>query len=55
METKLSASGVDPSLIYFRERLKIPWAYQVLMQETRDVEEDGIRSLPAHQFLAALV
>jgi predicted AAA+ superfamily ATPase len=55
VETKLSASGVDPSLIYFRERLKIPWAYQVLMQETRDVEEDGIRSLPAHQFLAALV
>ena len=55
VEAKLSASGVDPSLVYFRERLKIPWVYQVVMQETRDVEEDGVRSLPARQFLGALV
>ena len=55
VETKLTASGVDPSLVYFRERLKIPWVYQVVMQETRDVEKDGVRSLPARQFLGALV
>ena len=54
-KTTLSASGVDPSLVYFRERLKIPWVYKVLMQETRDVEKDGVRSLPARQFLGALV
>ena len=55
VEAKLSVSGVDPSLVYFRERLKIPWVYQVVMQETRDIEEDGVRSLPARLFLGALV
>jgi predicted AAA+ superfamily ATPase len=55
VEAKMSASGIDPSLAYFRDRLKIPWLYQVGMEEVRDVEEDGIRSLPARQFLGALV
>ena len=55
VEAKLSASGVNPSLAYFQQKLKIPWVYQVVMQETRDVEKDGVRSLPAHQFLGALI
>jgi predicted AAA+ superfamily ATPase len=55
VEAKLNASGVDPSLVYFRKRLKIPWVYQVVMQGGRDVEDNGVRSLPARQFLGSLV
>ena len=55
VEAKLTATDVDPSLVYFRERLRIPWVYQVVMQEARDVVEGGVRILPARQFLGALV
>ena len=46
---------IDPALIYFRERLKLRWAYQVVLEASRDFEQDGVRCLPARQFLAALV
>ena len=55
MEAKISETDVDPSLRYFRQRLKIPWAYQVVLESTRDFVEDGIRCLPAAEFLAALI
>jgi len=43
------------SLIYFRSRLKIPWAYQVVLESNRDFAQDGVRCLPARLFLAALI
>jgi uncharacterized protein len=55
VESKLSDTAVDPSLRYFRERLKIPWAYQVVFETTRDFTENGTRCLPASLFLSALV
>jgi uncharacterized protein len=55
VESKVSAGRVDPSLRYFRERLEIPWVYQVTLAGERDFIEDGVRVLPAHRFLAALV
>ena len=55
VEAKVSETDVDPSLAYFRKRLKIPWAYQVVLESTRDFVEDGIRCLPAADFLAALI
>ncbi|PYV13467.1 MAG: hypothetical protein DMG07_14415 [Acidobacteria bacterium] len=55
VEAKISETDVDPSLRYFRQRLKIPWAYQVVLESTRDFVEDGIRCLPAADFLAALI
>jgi predicted AAA+ superfamily ATPase len=55
VEAKVSDTTIDPSLRYFRDRLKVPWAYQVVLEGTKDYVVDGIRCLPASRFLAALV
>jgi len=55
VEVKLSETRVDPAVPYFRERLDIPWAYQVTLEGTRDFVENGVRVVPASRFLAALV
>ena len=55
VEVKLSETRVDQALAHFRERLAIPWTYQVVLEGTRDFVEDGVRVLPAGRFLAALV
>jgi len=54
VEVKLSSTRIDPALVYFRERLAIPWVYQVVLEGDRDFVEDGVRCVPAHRFLAAL-
>jgi predicted AAA+ superfamily ATPase len=55
VECKLARVEVGPALRYFRDRLKIPWTYQVVLESDRDFVEEGIRCLPAHRFLAALI
>jgi hypothetical protein len=55
VEAKLSETAIDPSLVYFRDRLKIPYVYQAVLQATRDVTQDGVRCLPAATFLSALI
>jgi uncharacterized protein len=55
VEAKLSETRIDPALLYFGERLAIPWLYQLTLSETRDFVERGVRVLPASRFLAALV
>jgi len=55
VEAKTSDTSVDTSLSYFRERLRIPWAYQVVLKGTRDFVQDGVRCLPAHRFFGGLV
>lgn len=55
VEAKLRADRIDPSLKYFRDRLKIPWTYQVVLEGERDFLAEGVRCLPAAKFLAALV
>ena len=55
VEAKLAATSIEPSLDYFRKRLKIPWCYQVVLEGNKDFVNDEIRCLPAHRFLAALV
>jgi hypothetical protein len=55
VETKLKATTIDPSLAYFRDRLRIPWRYQVVLDGSRDFAQNGIRCVPARQFLGALV
>ena len=55
VEAKLTETAVDPSLVYFRERLKIPFVYQVVLGAARDVVQDGVRCLPAAKFLSALI
>jgi hypothetical protein len=55
VEAKVGETRIDPALRYFRDRLKIPFVYQVVLNGTRDFVEDGIRCVPAPQFLAALI
>jgi hypothetical protein len=54
VEVKASESRVDPALPHFKERLGIPWAYQVTLEGARDYVQDGVRVVPASRFLAAL-
>ena len=55
VEAKLSDDEIDPSLRYYRDRLDIPWTYQVVFEGRRDFVEDGVRCLPAHVFFSGLV
>jgi predicted AAA+ superfamily ATPase len=55
VEAKVRATEIDPALIYFRERLRIPYSYQVVLESNRDYLQEGVRCLPARLFLAALL
>ena len=55
VEVKLSETRVDPSLRHFKAQLGIPFAYQVTLDETRDVVDSGVRVVGASRFLGALV
>jgi predicted AAA+ superfamily ATPase len=55
VEVKLKETRVDPALVHFRDRLAVPWAYQVTLEGGRDFVENGVRVLPASRFLGALV
>lgn len=55
VEAKLRETRVDPALVHFRERLSIPWVYQVTLEASRDFVEKGVRVLPAGRFLGALL
>ncbi len=54
VEAKLAETRIDPALVYFRERLGLRQAYQVVCDAQHDFVEQGIRCLPASRFLAAL-
>ena len=55
VDARVSDTAIDPSLVYFRDRLKIPFAYQVVLQSPRDFVEKGVRCLPAAAFLSGLI
>jgi len=54
VEAKLADAALSPSLGYFRDRLSIPYVYQVVKKENIDLLEKGGRILSAAKFLAAL-
>jgi len=54
VEAKIRDQGIDPSLPYYRDILRIPWNYQVVQEGERDFIQDGVRCLPASAFLSAL-
>jgi predicted AAA+ superfamily ATPase len=54
VEAKVSEQAPDPALKRFRAMLRIPHAFQVVLEGERDFLEDGVRVLPAARFLAAL-
>lgn len=55
VEAKLGNERISPALRYFGERLRIPQLFQVTCTGDRDYVDDGVRCLPAHRFLRALV
>jgi len=54
VEAKVSETRADPALVYFKERLGVPWAYQVTLSDGRDFVEHGVRVVPASRFLLAI-
>lgn len=55
VEVKSSFKGITRSLRYFTEKLKIPYAYQVVREEDSDYLKDDICILSADKFLTAFV
>ncbi len=55
VEAKSNATTASPHLFYFRERLKIPFCYQVVRRSDVDHFADGVRVVSADRFLGGLV
>ncbi|MBI2070920.1 MAG: ATP-binding protein [Elusimicrobia bacterium] len=55
VEVKTQYEGLVPNLNYFREKLRIPFAYQVINRPGIDQLSGGIRVISADKFLSALI
>jgi len=55
VEAKLSEESVSPSLLYFKDRLKIPFAYQLVRKPAVHTLSRGVHIVSADRFLAGLV
>lgn len=55
VEAKLADENVSASVHYFREKLKIPYAYQVIRKSGVHRLTQGVRVVSADRFLAGLV
>ncbi|HBF12030.1 MAG TPA: AAA family ATPase [Deltaproteobacteria bacterium] len=55
VEVKSGDTSLAPNLLYFSKKLDIPYCYQVTMDGSKDFLKDGIRIMPAQQFLTAFV
>lgn len=55
VEAKINEIGVSPNLLYFKDRLAIPYIYQVVKKDKIDRLEKGARILSAGKFLSGLV
>jgi hypothetical protein len=55
IEAKLSETNVAPHLLYFMDRMKIPFAYQVVKKKGVDIYTNGVRIISADRFLSALI
>ena len=55
VETKHSFRDIPAPLRYFKERLRIPFVYEVVKEENIDYIKDNIRIISADKFLASLV
>jgi predicted AAA+ superfamily ATPase len=54
VECKTTSRAVNPSLVYFGERLRIPYLYQITLEEGKDILDGKVRLMPASRFLTAL-
>ncbi|MFH1246581.1 MAG: ATP-binding protein [Candidatus Liptonbacteria bacterium] len=55
VEVKSQSEHLAPNLPYFRDRLAIPFSYQLVKKPGIDKIADGVRILSADKFLAALI
>ena len=55
VEVKSSDLDISKPLLYFKERLKIPFIYQVTRETGQDFMKKGVRLISADKFLAHLV
>ncbi len=55
VEVKLNDTALSPGLLYFGNRLAIPYLYQVVKKDKTDTLEKGVRIISAGKFLAGLV
>lgn len=55
VEAKTKHREIPGALRYFKEKLKIPFSYEVVKEEGVDRIKDGIRIINASKFLSALV
>jgi len=55
VETKNAFKNIPATLKYFAQRLNIPFVFQVVKEEGRDIIKDNVRVISASKFLGALV
>ncbi len=55
VEVKLSETSPSDNLIYFMERLKIPFNFQVVNQKGIDIIKDNVRVISVDKFLSGLI
>jgi len=55
VEVKLSDTSPSNNLSYFKERLNIPFNFQVVKQDGVDILKDNIRVISASKFLTGLI
>jgi uncharacterized protein len=55
VEAKLKDTNVAPALRYFKEKLQIPFCYQVIKKTDTDRLVNGVRVVSADRFLAGLI
>jgi predicted AAA+ superfamily ATPase len=55
VEVKLNDTAVSPNSLYFKQRLNIPFVYQVINKDGVDVLKNDVRVISAGKFLSALV
>jgi predicted AAA+ superfamily ATPase len=55
VEVKLNDTTPSSSLFYYKDRLQIPYLYQVVNKDNIDIFKNNIRILSADRFLASLI
>ena len=55
VEVKISDINPSPHLYYFKDKLNIPFSYQVVKQDGVDSFTKGVRVVSANRFLASLI
>ncbi len=55
VEVKFNDTSISPNLYYFKDRLKIPYNYQIVRTVGVDYSKGNIRVISADKFLTALI